>query len=89
MRRRITKPQFDRDVRRTKRRGKDIEKLIAAVSLLEKAGRLSPDFHSHKLSGEYEGCWECHLEYDWLLIYELKDEEVILIRTGSHSDLFE
>ncbi len=89
MRRRITRPQFDRDVRRIKRRGKDIEKLIAAVSLLERVGRLSLGFRPHKLSGEYEGCWECHLEHDWLLIYEIKDEEVSLIRTGSHADLFE
>ena len=89
MRRRITKPQFDRDVRRVKRRGKDIEKLIVAAFLLEKDGRLTLGFRPHKLSGEYEGCWECHLEYDWLLIYEIKDEEVILVRTGSHTDLFE
>lgn len=63
MRRSITKPQFDKDVRRIKRRSKDIEKLIAVVFLLEKDGRLAYRFRSHKLSGEYEGCWECHLEY--------------------------
>ena len=89
MRRRITKPQFDRDIRRVKRRGKNIEKLIAAVFLLERDGLLTLGFHPHKLSGEYEGCWECHLEYDWLLVYEIRDEEVVLVRTGSHTDLFE
>ena len=89
MRRHITKPQFDKDIRRIKRRGKDIERLIATVFLLEKEGRLTHGFRPHKLSGEYEGCWECHLGYDWLLVYEIKDEEVVLVRTGSHTDLFE
>lgn len=89
MRRSITKPQFDKDVRRIKRRGKDIEKLIAVTFLLEKDGRPTYGFRPHKLSGEYEGCWECHIEYDWLLIYEINDEEVTLMRTGTHSDLFE
>lgn len=89
MRRSITKPQFDKDVSRIKRRGKDIEKLIAVTFLLEKDGRLAYRFRPHKLSGEYEGCWECHLEYDWLLIYKIKDEVVILFRTGTHADLFE
>lgn len=89
MRRRITKPQFDRDIRRIKSRGKNIEKLIAATFLLEEHGQLTSGFRPHKLSGEYEGCWECHLERDWLLIYKVRDEEVILIRTGSHADLFE
>lgn len=89
MRRSITKPQFDRDVRRIKRRSNDIEKLIVVTFLLEKDGRLAPGFRPHKLSGEYEGCWECHLGYNWLLIYEIKDEEIILVRTGSHADLFE
>lgn len=89
MRRRITKPQFDRDIRRVKRRGKNIEKLIAAAFLLERDGLLALEFRPHKLSGEYEGCWECHLEYDWLLVYEIRDDEVILVRTGSHADLFE
>lgn len=89
MRRSITKPQFDKDVRRIKRRGKDIEKLIAVTFLLEKDGRLTYGFRPHKLSGEYEGFWECHIEHDWLLIYEINDEVVILARTGTHSDLFE
>lgn len=89
MRRCVTKPQFDRDVRRIKRRGKDIEKLITVEFLLEKEEPLAPGLRPHKLQGEYEGCWECHLEHDWLLIYEIRGEKVILLRTGSHADLFE
>jgi mRNA interferase YafQ len=41
------------------------------------------------LTGEWGGVWECHIEPDWLLIYEVTDREVILIRTGTHSELFE
>ncbi len=40
------------------------------------------------LSGEWGGVWECHLEPDWLLIYDVSDEEVLLIRTGTHADFF-
>ena len=43
---------------------------------------------AHKLSGEWSGVWECHIEPDWLLIYAVTDEEVLLIRTGTHADQF-
>lgn len=51
---------------------------------------LSPQLREHPLQGEYAGSMECHLEYDWLLIYEIDDEvkEVYFARTGTHSDLF-
>ena len=42
----------------------------------------------HKLSGEYDGLWECHIENNWLLIYNFNDTEIILFRTGTHEDLF-
>ena len=45
-------------------------------------------FQDHALTGEYKGTRECHIKPDWLLIYELTDEELVLIRTGTHSDLF-
>src|SRR5271166_3662648 len=44
---------------------------------------------AHKLSGEWKGLWECHIEPDWLLIYDITSAEVLLIRTGAHSDLFD
>jgi mRNA interferase YafQ len=49
---------------------------------------LPPSYHPHRLSREWSGVWECHIEPDWLLIYAVTDREVILIRTGSHRDLF-
>ena len=88
MRRIIQRTQFPRDLKRQKRRGKDIEDLIAAVELLAQDGTLPPGYHPHKLSGEWKGVWECHIEPDWLLVYEVTANEVVLIRTGSHANLF-
>jgi mRNA interferase YafQ len=88
MRRITQRKQFRNDLRRQKRRGKDIEKLIAAVELLAETGMLPQGYRPHKLTGEWKGVWECHIEPDWLLIYEVTATEVLLIRTGTHSDLF-
>lgn len=84
-----TERRFDKDLLRQKNRGKNIEKLGKITYLLRRDGRLPLSFSPHKLSGEYEGLWECHIEHDWLLIYEINDEEIVLICTGTHSDLFE
>ncbi|KKR82049.1 MAG: Toxin-antitoxin system, toxin component, RelE family, partial [Parcubacteria group bacterium GW2011_GWD2_40_9] len=51
--------------------------------------QLLPSLRPHKLKGEYGGCWECHIESDWLLIWEFYPDRILLIRTGSHADLFE
>ena len=88
MRRIAQRRQFRDDLRRQKRRGKDVADLIAAVELLVEQGALPSAYRPHKLSGEWRGVWECHIEPDWLLIYAVTDEEVFLIRTGSHADLF-
>lgn len=80
--------QFKRDVKRMQRRGKDLEKLKRVLESLVKGERLAPEYRDHVLVGQYKGTRECHLEPDWLLIYELAESEIVLIRTGSHSDLF-
>jgi mRNA interferase YafQ len=80
--------QFRDDLKRQKRRGRDIDDLIAAVELLAEQGALPVAYRAHKLSGEWRGVWECHIEPDWLLIYAVTDQEVLLIRTGTHDDLF-
>lgn len=80
--------QFRADLKRQKRRGKDVEELIAAVELLAEQGNLPAGYRAHKLSGEWSGVWECHIEPDWLLIYAVTDAEILLIRTGTHADLF-
>lgn len=81
--------QFKRDLRWMLRRGKDMARLKEALAALACGETLALKYRDHVLVGQYKGSKECHLEPDWLLIYELTDDEVILIRTGSHSDLFE
>jgi len=81
--------QFRRDYKRQKRRGKNIDKLDAIVALLVRYGTLDRAYKPHKLSGVYEGLWECHIESNWLLIYDVTEKEVLLTRTGTHADLFE
>ena len=88
MRRIVEHRQFRQDLRRQKRRGKNLDDLIAAVELLAEAGTLPAGYAPHKLRGEWKGAWECHIEPDWLLIYNVTNREVLLIRTGTHADLF-
>lgn len=81
--------QFKRDFKRQVKRGKDLTVLKEVITQLAQGESIEPRFRDHPLTGGYQGSRECHLEPDWLLIYELTQEELILIRTGSHSDLFE
>lgn len=80
--------QFKRDVKQIQRQGKDLGKLKEVLESLVKDEKLSQKYRDHVLVGQYKGTRECHIEPDWLLIYELAESEVVLIRTGSHSDLF-
>lgn len=79
---------FKRDLKKIRKRSKDLEKLYLIVEKLSKDIDLDPKNRPHKLSGNYAEKWECHIEPDWLLIYEVTDDLVILYRTGTHSDLF-
>jgi mRNA interferase YafQ len=88
MRRIAQRKQFRADLKRQKRRGKEINDLIAVVELLADEGTLPTVYRPHRLSGEWSGVWECHVEPDWLLIYTVTAHEVLLIRTGTHDDLF-
>lgn len=67
-----------------------MNKLFTVVEKLANDEILEENYREHKLTGNYTGCRECHIEPDWLLIYEKVDDNLILIlnRTGSHSDLF-
>lgn len=80
--------QFKQDVKRMQRQGKDLDKLKNVLASLAEGEELSPEYRDHVLVGQYKGTRECHLEPDWLLIYEQAESECVLIRTGSHSDLF-
>ncbi|MFQ5729327.1 MAG: type II toxin-antitoxin system YafQ family toxin [Waddliaceae bacterium] len=80
--------QFKRELKKQKQRGKDPKKFLAIAERLANKEPLGPKHRNHQLKGNFAGRWECHIEPDWLLIYCLKDDEIIFERTGSHSDLF-
>lgn len=80
--------QFKRDVKRIQQQGKDLEKLKRVLESLVQGETLTAQYRDHVLVGQYKGTRECHIEPDWLLIYESAEDEIVLIRTGSHSDLF-
>ena len=81
---------FKRDVKLAKKRGYDIELLKDIVKKLSNGEVLPEKNRDHALTGDYQGCRECHIKPDWLLIYEIFEDKLILslTRTGSHADLF-
>lgn len=79
---------FKKDLRRIKKRSKNIDKLKLIVRKLIYQEKLPLKYYNHKLTGNYKGFYECHIEPDWLLIYKLTTTNLILVRTGSHADLF-
>lgn len=81
--------QFEKDVKRMKRRGKNLEKLKIITRSLVVEEPLDPLHRNHKLIGNWQGRRECHIESDWLLIYKTEEGCVIFERTGTHSDLFQ
>ena len=80
--------QFKRDIKRMQRQGREVEKLKRVLEALIKGEPLAAKHRDHVLVGQYKGTRECHIEPDWLLVYELGETEIVLIRTGVHSDLF-
>ena len=80
--------QYRRDAKRVFKRGKDFRKADAVIEMLQRGERLPAKYREHALKGEFAGVRDCHIEPDWLLLYEITDEAIKLYRTGSHSDLF-
>jgi mRNA interferase YafQ len=81
--------QFKKDYKRCGKRGYDIEQLHGVIEFLVNGKKVPAKFDDHALLGEYKDCCECHLGPDWLLVYQLTATELVLVRTGTHSDLFE
>ena len=88
MRNLILGSQFRRDAKLAKKRGKDTDKLRELIALLEQDATLPLRYKDHALIGDWQPHRECHIEPDWLLIYKIARNNVHLVRTGSHSDLF-
>ena len=82
--------QFKRDYKLIKKRRFDIAELQAVVTMLAEGKTLPESYRDHALIGSYRNARECHIGPDWLLIYSISNDKLILelMRTGSHSDLF-
>ena len=80
--------QFEKDITRAGKRGKNLEKFKIIARTLLKGKSLDPLNRDHKLVGKYQGRRECHIEADWLLIYKKEPDKIVFERTGTHSDLF-
>ncbi|MFT7087834.1 MAG: mRNA interferase YafQ [Rickettsiales bacterium] len=79
---------FRKDLKLMKKRGKNINKLKEIALKLIAKENLPEKNRNHQLTGNYKGFSECHIEPDWLLIYRATAQNLILVRTGTHSDLF-
>ena len=84
----IQPSSFKKDVKRQKKRGKSLEKLKSVIDQLLAGGDLPVSYRDHALTGNWIGWRDCHVEPDWLLIYKLTEDQLILGGTGAHSDLF-
>lgn len=79
-----------KDAKLMQKRGKDMTKLVAVLDLLASGEPMPPKYKDHQLTGNLHDFRECHIEPDWLLMYQIFDNELILsaTATGSHADLF-
>ena len=82
--------RFQKDLKRLRKRGYDMDLLTGVLKQLAAGQALAPSYRDHPLVGDYSGCRECHIAPDWLLVYEIIEDELLLYltRTGTHSDLF-
>ncbi|WP_031472260.1 type II toxin-antitoxin system YafQ family toxin [Agathobaculum desmolans] len=82
---------FKRDYKRIKKRHYPLNELETVIELLRQDEPLPAQYRDHALTGDYAGLRECHIRPDWLLIYRLHDNQLILAltRTGTHADLFD
>ncbi|WP_407114468.1 type II toxin-antitoxin system YafQ family toxin [Bradyrhizobium sp. LMG 9283] len=81
--------QYKKDLKRIKSRGYRIDKLVIIVNKLRSGTPLLPIDDDHPLKGPWESYRGCHVQGDWCLIYKSEPDELVLVRTGTHSDLFE
>ena len=83
--------KFKKDYKRCKKRGYDIDLLEDVIDTLLAGKKLDEKYYDHQLHGNYEGFNECHILPDWLLIYAINKNDLVMValRTGTHSDLFD
>ena len=86
----IRTKKFRKELKKMLKRGADVSKLETVVGILASGEPLPPQYHDHALTGNLTGLRDCHIESDWLLLYTIQDNVLVLTltRTGSHADLF-
>lgn len=86
----VFKSKFKKDLKKLKSSNRNEDELLSIIAKLANGEELGAKHRDHTLIGNYVGCRECHITPDWLLIYQVNDKELtlILMRTGSHSELF-
>ena len=83
--------RFKKELNRSIKRGLDISKLEKVIELLQNNGKLPTVYKPHLLKGKYSKCWECHIQPNWLLVWQQNDTDLIILfmNTGTHTDLFD
>lgn len=80
--------QFKKDFKRMQKRGSDMKKLRLVIEKLVRQQELETQYRDHPLQGNFAGARDCHISPDWVLIYAIVENELRLIRTGTHTDVF-
>ena len=82
--------QFKKDFKKIQKRGLNLIELQKLIELIANEQPIPAKYKNHKLIRDYKDVWDCHIKPDWLLLYQIDEEnkEVTFVRTGSHSDLF-
>ena len=82
--------RFKKSLKKCAKRGLDLKLVEKAVDTLMAKGTLPRKYKPHKLSGNWEGVWECHITPDWLMVWLQDDQKftLLMLDTGSHSDIF-
>ena len=86
----VLSTRFKKEFRRCIKRGLNMKLITDAMDLLEATGSLPAEYKPHKLSGDMDGIWECHIQPNWLMTWEQNDQQLTLLflQTGTHADLF-
>lgn len=82
--------KIKKDIKKIRNKNVDVQEFKDVIEILESDGKLPTEYKPHKLKGNYNNYWECHIQPDWLLIWKQNDSQniILIMRTGTHSDLF-
>lgn len=82
--------KFEKDIKNLKKQNKDLTELFDVVNCISKGETLDKKYKDHKLVGDFNNYRECHIENDFLLVYKIEKDKLVLIlyRAGTHSEIF-